>query len=153
MASQLEPSSISPSPNRQKMRELMPSLRLAWANPTLQFKPWPKEPVETSMPFYIFAVGMGAEGVSDFVVVVQQLFPRIHAHIAEDAIQQNAVMPFAEYEHIAVRFFYILRVEAQVFVIQGYGDVGGGERATEVNIASISCAAADILADFAGFLD
>ena len=96
---------------------------------------------------------MRAKGVADFIVVVPQFMPVIHPHIAEDAVQQNAVVPFAQNEHIAVWFFRVFRVKPHKFVIQRYGDIGSRHWAADVYVTCITSGAGDTFADFAGFFD
>lgn len=102
---------------------------------------------------HVVAVGVRAEAVADAVVVVQQLVPGVQAQVAENAVEQYAVMPLAEHEHIALRIFQIVRIEAKVLVVQRYRNVGGRQWSAKMDVAGMAGTAAQMLADFTSLVD
>ena len=98
-------------------------------------------------------IRMRAEGMADGVVRVEQQIPVIHAHVAEDREQQDAVVTLAEDEAVAVGIVEIFGIEPHVFVVDRGGHVGRGHRAADVDVADAAGRQSELLTDLAGLFD
>ena len=98
-------------------------------------------------------VRMRAEGMTDGVVGVEQQIPVIHAHVAEDREQQDAVVTLAEDEAVAVGIVEIVGIEPHVFVVDRCGDVCCGHRAADMDVTDAACRQRQLFADLAGLYD